>query len=180
MKKKITILVLTAVLFIPFIHAQNAAEENTSRELSVLRKKLSQMKREMDLLVRDVVSAVPAAGSANFDGFGSDIYIDILQNEKDVIVKADLPGMEKDKINVTLDNDKFLKISGAREIMKSEKSPGVVRQERFYGNFSKVIELPCEVTPLGINATYKDGVLEITIPKKVKGIKEETVKINVK
>jgi HSP20 family molecular chaperone IbpA len=42
------------------------------------------------------------------------------------------------------------------------------------------VELPCEVTPAGINATYKDGVLEITIPKKKQDPKEESVKINVK
>jgi HSP20 family protein len=155
-------------------------DNNAVKELSVLRKKLGQVKREMDLLIKDVISTSPVTGEAARDAFGGDVYVDILQNDKNVIVKADLPGMDKDKINVILDNDRYLKISGAREMIKSEKSPGVVRQERFFGNFSKTIELPCEVTPRGINATYKDGVLEVTIPKKAKSPKEEAVKISIK
>ncbi|MDP3791232.1 MAG: Hsp20/alpha crystallin family protein [Candidatus Omnitrophota bacterium] len=178
--KRVLILLLAAVIFSTIAYAQNTDDDNTSRDMAILRKKLGQMKREMDLLVREVVSTVPATGDTSVNTFGGDVYVDILQNDKSVIVKADLPGMEKDKINVVLDNNRFLKISGSREILKSEKSPGVVRQERFFGNFSKVIELPCEVTPAGINATYKDGVLEITIPKKAKSPKEEPVKINVK
>jgi len=178
--KKIAALASIMLLLSFFAYAQDAADDNTVHEMTILRKKLGQMKREIDLLVKDIMSTAPVAGGAAMSTFGSDIYVDILQTDKTVIVKADLPGMDKDKIDVTLDNDKFLKISGARNVIKSEKSPGVVRQERFFGNFSKIIELPCEVTPLGINAVYKDGVLEITIPKKAKSQKEETVKIDVK
>lgn len=178
--KKISIVLLIAVLFSALAYSQNAADDNTVREMTALRKKLGQMKREMDLLMRDIISTAPATGEAVMNIFGGDVYVDVLQNDNNVVVRADLPGMDKDKINVTLDNDKFLKISGAREITKDIKSPNVVRQERFFGNFSKVIELPCEVTPVGINATYKNGVLEITIPKKAKSIKEEAVKIDIK
>ena len=179
MKRIIILLTIIVLISSVLVYAQNTLDDNTVRDLSVLRKKISQMKREMDLLMKDIISTAPATGEAVMNTFGSDVYVDVLQNDKNVIVRADLPGMDKDKISVTLDNDRFLKIAGSREMMKSEKSPGVVRQERFSGNFSKVIELPCEVTPVGISATYKDGVLEITIPKKAQ-VKEEAVKINVK
>jgi len=178
MMKKAVIL-LSMILLSSFAYA-DTTDDNVTRDMTILRKKLGQVKREMDLLVRDFTSNMPVAGEPMAGTFGGDIYVDVLQTEKTVIVKADLPGMDKDKIDVTLDNDRFLKISGTRSITKSEKSPGVVRQERFYGNFSKVVELPCEVTPVGINASYKDGVLEITIPKKAKSPKEESVKIDVK
>jgi HSP20 family protein len=178
---KNTILVLIMLSLCVCAYAQTATDEdNTVRDLTALRKKIIQMKRQMDLLMGDIVSAPPIIGSAPVGAFGSDVYIDVIQNEKNVVVRADLPGMEKDKIDITLDNDRYIKISGSREMTKSEKSPGVVRQERFSGKFSKVVELPCEVTPAGINATYKDGVLEITIPKKKQDPKEESVKINVK
>jgi HSP20 family protein len=94
-------------------------------------------------------------------------------------VKADLPGMEKDKINIALESGRVLKISGSREMLKSQNAPGVVRQERFFGSFEKTVELPCEVENFGISATYKDGVLEITIPKKAQA-KENKIKISVK
>jgi HSP20 family protein len=179
MKKIITLLSIITLFSSALVCAQNTADNETSRDFSVLRKKIVQMKREMDLLMKDIISTAPATGEAVMGTFGNDVYVDVLQNDKNVIVKADLPGMDKDKINVTLDNDRFLKITGSREMVKNEKAPGVVRQERFSGNFSKVVELPCEVTPVGINATYKDGVLEITIPKKAQ-VKEETVKISIK
>ena len=189
MKKLIALFVILSLTACPAgfasgginAYAQSTTtDEDTVRDITALRKKLSQMKRQMDLLMGDIISTPAMTGTAVTGAFGSDIYVDIIQNDKNVVVKADLPGMEKDKIDITLDNDRFLKISGSREMMKSEKSPGVVRQERFSGKFSKVVELPCEVTPVGINATYKDGVLEITIPRKTQNAKEESVKINVK
>lgn len=177
--KKILALMIISLAFTASACAQNTATDETSKDMATLRKKIVQMKREMDLLIKDIVSATPATGEAIMGTFGSDVYVDILQTEKSVIVKADLPGMSKDKITITLDNNRYLKIAGAREIVKSEQASGVVRQERFSGSFSKVIELPCEVMSTGINATYKDGVLEVAIPKKVRSPQEE-VKINIK
>jgi len=153
--------------------------DNTAQDLSTLRKKLSRVKREMDLLIKDMVSGASMASDAVLKDFAGDVSVDILQNEKFVIVKADLPGMEKDKINIALESGRLLRISGAREILKRQDSPGVVKQERFSGSFEKTVELPCEVENFGINATYTDGVLEVTIPKKAQA-KENRVKINVK
>ena len=180
MKRIIIISLSLMILSAPVASAQDQYDENTSREMTALRKKIGQMKREMDLLMRDIMSTPPVMTEPPAAVFGSDIYVDILQNDKYVTVKADLPGMDKDKIDIVLEGDKFLKISGSREMVKSEKTPNVIKQERFSGKFSKVIELPCEVMPTGISATYKEGVLEITIPKKAAAPKEETVKISVK
>ena len=180
MKKKIAALILTGVFLagLGFSEAQ-MRNDTTAQDLSTLRKKLSRVKHEMDLLIKDMVSGASMASDAVLQDFAGDVSVDILQNEKSVIVKADLPGMEKDKINIALESGRFLRISGSREMLKSQTAPGVVRQERFSGSFEKTVELPCEVESFGINATYKDGVLEITIPKKALA-KENKVKINVK
>ncbi|MBI5123940.1 MAG: Hsp20/alpha crystallin family protein [Candidatus Omnitrophica bacterium] len=177
--RKTIIAVSLSILLAFSAYAESAADDTTSRDFSELRKKMSKVKRELDLLVKDMVSDVSTTNGAALTTFGEDVSVDILENDKDVIVKADLPGMQKDKISVTLESGRLLKISGTREMLKNQSSPGVVRQERFYGNFQKVLELPCEVMNTGIGAVYKDGVLEITIPKKAQG-KEEKVKINVK
>jgi HSP20 family protein len=179
MTKKITVIILGGILLAGLGFSETVSNDTTAQDLSTLRKKLSRVKHEMDLLIRDMVSGASCASDAVLKNYAGDVNVDILQNEKSVIVKADLPGMEKDKINIALESGRFLKISGSREMLKSRNEPGVVRQERFSGSFEKTVELPCEVESFGIGATYKDGVLEITIPKKAEA-KESKVKISVK
>ena len=179
MMKKIAVVVLTGVLLAGLSFGETESNDPAAQDLASLRKKLSRVKREMDLLIKDMVSGATAASDAVLKDSAGDVSVDILQNEKDVIVKADLPGMEKDKISIALESGRFLKISGSREILKGQSAPGVVRRERFSGSFEKTVELPCEVESFGINAIYKDGVLEITIPKKALA-KENKVKISVK
>lgn len=177
--KKSLIVILIGIFLTAGACAQGAIDDNTAQDLSALRKKIREAKRELDLLMKDIVSNASVVSDAVLTGSGEDIKVDILQNDKSVVVKADLPGMEKDKINITLENNRLLKIAGSREVLKSQSAPGMVRQERFYGSFEKMVGLPCEVEHSGINATYKDGVLEITIPKKAQA-KEEKIKISVK
>jgi HSP20 family protein len=156
-----------------------AAQTKSSDDIDMdqLHNKIVTMKKEVDRLIKDIVSTYPPdQPGTSWSGFGQDVKVDVMNNEKEMIVKADLPGMEKDKIDITLQNNKILKIAGSREIVKKESAPGVVRQERSFGKFERVIELPAEGTPEGIIASYKDGVLEIKIPKKVPA-KEEKVKI---
>jgi len=193
MMKRIAVIILTGMFLAGFAYGETASSESSTRselsqtgsrddaavqDLSTLRKKLSRVKREMDLLIKDMVSGVSTVSDSISKDFAGDVSVDILQNEKFVIVKADLPGMEKDKINIALESGRFLKISGSREMLKSQTTPGVVKRERFFGSFEKSVELPCEVENSGINATYKDGVLEITIPKKAQA-KENKVNIRV-
>lgn len=157
----------------------NAAEltDDDYKDMEKLRTKLVRMKTEMNKLMKDVISASPSDYTPE-GSFGENVKVDIAQDDKNILVRADLPGMAKDRIDVTLKNSKILKISGTREAVRKEASPGVVRQEREYGKFQRVLELPCECRDDGIKATYKDGVLELVIPKKEPS-KQETVKIKV-
>jgi HSP20 family protein len=86
--------------------------------------------------------------------------------------------MDKDKITVTLESGKLLKISGSREAMKQEAGPNVVKRERMVGKFERAIELPAECKSDGISASYKNGVLEVRIPKK-ETAKPEMIKVTV-
>lgn len=176
--KKITLVFLLSILLAGMAYAETSPTEEDYRNLDELRAKLVRMRKEMDRFMKDIMTTYPETGKPFMEEFGQDVKVDISQTDRDVIVKADLPGMDKDKINITLENNKILKIAGAREIMKSQTAHGVVKQERMQGRFERVLELPTECMNEGIKAAYKNGVLEIVIPKKEK-TKEEAIKINV-
>jgi len=160
------------------IHAEAVTEDDEYKDFDKLHRKLVRMKKEMDSLMTDIVATPPQAGSA-ITGFGQDVKIDVSEDAANIIIRADLPGMEKDKIDVTLERNRFLKISGTREMEKRETTPGVIKQERSLGKFERVIELPIECKNMGIEANYKNGVLEMVIPKKEMK-QAEKVKIDVR
>ncbi len=177
MKKGILAIVLVT-LTLGTAYAVTDLTDEDYEYLDNLHNKLVRMKRHMDRLMKDVITAYPSGGEGILKDLGEDVRVDISQDDNNVIVKADLPGMEKDKIDITLEKNNILRIAGSRETAKRETAPGVVRQERTFGKFSRTVELPCEVISDGIRAAYKDGVLEVVIPKK-KNVKEEKIKINV-
>lgn len=176
--KRLIISVILVAAMTGAIHAQTDLTEEDYKDFDKLRKKIVRMKKEMDRLMGDIISTYPQEGTSVFSGYGQDVKVDIAQDGKNFVVKADLPGMDKDKIEITLEKNRFLKISGARDVMKKETSADVVRQERMQGRFERVVELPGEARSDGINATYKNGVLEVVIPVK-KAAKEEKVNIQV-
>jgi len=176
--KKIIISLILIASFAVISYAETGPTEQDYKNMDELRVKLVRMKREMDKFMKDIISTYPDQAMSAVDVFGQDVKVDVAENDKNVIVKADLPGMDKDKIEVTLMNNKILKIGGTRNVTKEESAPGMVKQERMAGRFERVLELPVECLSEGIKAAYKNGVLEIDIPKKKPG-KEEQVKINV-
>ncbi len=102
--------------------------------------------------------------------------VDIKETEKEIIVKADLPGMKKEDIEVSLDNN-MLTIKGERKFEKEEKEKDYVRVERSYGSFYRSFNLGVPVKEDEIKASYKDGVLEIIVPKaEVKEAKKVEIK----
>ena len=182
--KKIAIIIAVCFLSASLASAQTTAnapvddQTQEERNLEILSKKLVRMKKEMDKFVKDMSATYQDQGFTATGPFGGDVKVDIVENEKGFIVTADLPGMDKDKIDITLENNKVLKIAGMRRVEKQETAPGVVRQERMEGRFERVLELPAECKSDGIDASYKNGVLEITIQKK-EPKKTEAVKVKV-
>ncbi|MGI9067818.1 MAG: Hsp20/alpha crystallin family protein [Pyrinomonadaceae bacterium] len=89
--------------------------------------------------------------------------IEVLRNDGQLMVRADLPGLKKEDVKVELTND-MLTISGERKEENEEKREGFYRSERSYGSFCRQIPLPDGVKTETANATFSNGVLEITMP----------------
>ena len=89
--------------------------------------------------------------------------IEVLHNNGQFMVRADLPGLTKDDVKVEITDD-FLTLSGERKEEKEEKREGFYRSERSYGSFYRQIPLPEGAKTENAAATLANGVLEITIP----------------
>lgn len=90
--------------------------------------------------------------------------LDIVEDDGDYVLRADLPGVSADDVTIEI-IDSTLKITGERKAEHEEQKDGYSRLERSYGSFSRTLALPAGVDPESIKATFDRGVLEIHIPK---------------
>jgi HSP20 family protein len=91
--------------------------------------------------------------------------VDIFENDNEIIVKAELPGMTAKNIEIKLENNVLL-LKGERRFEKEAKEENYHRIEREYGNFSRAFSLPASINAEKVTAAYKDGVLKVVLPKK--------------
>lgn len=103
--------------------------------------------------------------------------VDILETENEVVLKADLPDVKLEDIDVRLENG-TLTLKGERKFEKAENGKGYHRIERGYGAFARVFTLPDTLDGERVRADYKNGVLTVTLPKK-EVAKPKTVKVEV-
>lgn len=89
---------------------------------------------------------------------------DVYEEKDNFVVKAELPGMKKEDINVSL-QDGSLIISGERRSETHSEEAEVYRAERFFGKFQRAVALPAAVAADKVKAQYRDGVLTVTLPK---------------
>ena len=89
---------------------------------------------------------------------------DLIESDSHYILRADLPGLSEDDVNVELDGN-VLTVSGERRSSSEDRKAGYYRVERSYGSFRRAVRLPEGVDAEAINATFDKGVLEITVPK---------------
>lgn len=108
-------------------------------------------------------------------GFDWSPAADITETTSEYLVKADLPGVDKKDIHVTVDNGQ-LRITGERKTSREDKDESHIRVERFHGSFSRTFSLPDDADPSGIRADSGNGSLTIHIPKK-KGKKSESIEV---
>lgn len=93
------------------------------------------------------------------------IRLDVQENDRDYLVKADIPGVKKEDIRIDISGHRVsIDVESKRE--SEEKSGDFVRSERYYGQQSRVFTLAHELDDSQCKASYKDGVLELSIPKK--------------
>lgn len=109
--------------------------------------------------------AMPGSIEESFGAFHPSI--DVKEGETDIVVKADLPGLEEKDIDVLLTEDS-LTIKGEKKAEKEDKAENYYHLERTYGSFHRVIPLPAEVDSKKVEATFKNGVLSIVLPKTAK------------
>jgi len=103
--------------------------------------------------------------------------VDIFENEQELTVKADLPDVKPEELDIRVENN-ILTIRGERKFEKKVDEKNYLRVERSYGSFARSFSLANTVNSEAIKADYKDGVLTLTIPKREEA-KPKQIKVNV-
>ncbi len=103
--------------------------------------------------------------------------VDVLETENELVLRADLPGVEMKDIDIQLENG-TLTLRGERKFQADAKNGGYHRIERSYGAFVRYFTLPETVDPENVRADYKNGVLTILVPKK-EAAKPRQIKVQV-
>lgn len=104
--------------------------------------------------------------------------VDVHQDKDNVYVKAELPGMAKEDIDVNV-QENLLTIKGEKKQEKETKEKDCLRTERYYGLLSRTVTLPAGVDAAKVKAEYKNGILELVLPKR-EDAKPKQIKIEVK
>ena len=104
--------------------------------------------------------------------------VDMEETDKQIIVKAEMPGLEPNDFHISL-TENTLTIKGEKKEEKEEKKRNYHMVERRYGSFYRSIPLPCSVETDKVEASYKKGILEITLPK-AKAARVKQINVNVK
>jgi HSP20 family protein len=103
--------------------------------------------------------------------------VDVFEEKDDMVVKAELPGIEKDNIEVNL-TDHTLTIKGEKKKEEEVKEENYYRAERSYGSFLRTLELPRDVRADQVKASFKNGILEVRMPK-TEEAKAKEIKVKV-
>jgi HSP20 family protein len=153
-----------------------------ARELTVWRpfrelipfRDFESMRNEMDRLWDSFFEGGTLKGEDGREWLPS---LDVAETKNEIVVKAEVPGLEPKDIDISL-SDGLLTIKGEKKQEREEKEENYHLVERSYGSFTRSIRLPKEVQSDKINASYKNGVLKVVLPKSEEAKKKE-VKIKV-
>ena len=162
---------------IPWKRDDNSIQVRREKEEDALLDLRSEMNRMFDEFFQR-----PFGLRSFFDdrelGRGFAPQLDVTETDKSVLISAELPGLEPDDIDISLDRD-VLTISGEKHAESEEKGARYYRVERSFGSFSRSIPLPSEIEADKIDATFKRGVLKVNLPK-TKKAKEQGKRITVR
>lgn len=130
-------------------------------------RQLSNMRKEFDRVFSDFPIAFD-----HEQGLGN-IRMDVHETENEVVATCDIPGLEKkEDVNIDIENNR-LSISGSINRSNEIKEENMYRKERYTGRFQRMITLPSTVSHDGVKATYRNGVLEVRMPKLEKDTKKK-------
>jgi HSP20 family protein len=134
------------------------------------------LRREMDQFFDDMV---PFSWSRENGGRALDTWApstDITEDEKEYMIRMDIPGMEKNDIRINV-QDGRITVTGDRKTEEKEEKKDFVRQERYHGSFYRSFTLPEKLNEDTIQASFKNGVLKLVVPK-AEVVKPKTIKVN--
>jgi HSP20 family protein len=131
--------------------------------------------REFDRLFREAFSPVLGDSEASTRTWAPPV--DIFEDGDNLVLKAEVPGVNPDDVEIRV-QDNTLYLKGERKFEKEVKEQNYHRVERSYGTFTRTFSLPNSVDSDKVSASYKDGVLTLTMPKKEEA-KPKTIKITV-
>ena len=125
-------------------------------------RQLSTLRDEIDRLFESPLSALTATSQQFLSGWAP--AFDLHEDKDNLVLRAELPGMKKEDIEISLQGD-VLTLAGERKEEQYHKEAEVYRSERFLGRFQRTISLPVQVDVAKVQASYKDGILTVTLPK---------------
>jgi HSP20 family protein len=135
---------------------------------------LTEFRREVDDLFNQFFGK---SGPLSAFAAGFNPPFDISETDQEILVKAELPGVDPKEIEVNITGS-TLTIKGEKREEREEKTENMHRVERSFGHFSRSITLPCEVKEDSIEASFKNGVLNLKLPK-TESSKKKSIKIDV-
>ena len=103
--------------------------------------------------------------------------VDMHETKDDLVLTVEVPGVNEKDVKVSITGD-LLSIKGERRTADDVKDQQYLHVERAYGQFERLVQLPMDVQPDKVKATYRDGVLEITLPK-AEALKPREIKIDI-
>ena len=125
-------------------------------------RQLSSLRDEIDRLFESPLNALTSSSQQFLSGWLPSI--DLYEDPDHFTLKAELPGMKKEDIDISLHGD-VLTLSGERKQEEKFDSAEAYRSERFLGRFQRTFTLPIPVATDKVAAAYKDGILTVTLPK---------------
>ena len=138
---------------------------------------LTEFRREVDDLFSQFFGSSGWLPVTNL-GRGFTPALDVSETDEDLLIKAELPGVDPKEIEVNLSGT-TLTVKGEKKEEREEKTENMHRIERSYGSFSRSVTLPCDVKEDKIEANFKNGVLNLKLPK-AETSKKKSIKIDVK
>jgi len=137
---------------------------------------LSSLRDEIDRLFDSPLSTLAEGTQPFLSGWLP--AVDVLQDKDNITVRAELPGMKKEEIDISL-HDGVLTLSGERKAERKYEEAEACRSERFLGRFHRPLSLPSAVVAEKAKASYKEGILTVVLPK-AEEAKPKQIEVNVK
>ena len=148
---------------------------NPARELAAWPSDLFGIQREMNKMFDGVFRST---GDEDYSFSSWTPAVDIAEHDEEYLVKVELPGVNRDEVKLTLENN-ILTIRGEKKQEKETKKENYHRVERSYGSFQRSFTLPAAVKSDKIDASYKDGILTVSLPK-AEEAKPKQIEVKVK